>query len=113
MGITMKKSTIAKRILICLILAAVIGSIIYVVFTKNRVNLYDDNRITGNTSGNLLNGGLFCENEGKIYFANPYDGNRLYCMNNDLTSIKKLFDDRVSYINSAEKYIFYTRRNDQ
>lgn len=113
MGITMKKSIIAKRILICLILIAVIGSIIYMVFTKNRVTLYDDSNITGNTSGNLLNGGLFCENEDKIYFANPYDGNRLYCMNNDLTNIKKLFDDRVSYINSAEKYIFYTRRNDQ
>ena len=66
MGITMKKSTIAKRILICLILAAVIGSIIYVVFTKNRVNLYDDNRITGNTSGNLLMEGFSAKMRAKF-----------------------------------------------
>ncbi len=47
----------------------------------------NDNAV-GNTSGNLLNGGLFCEYDGKIYFANPNDYNRLYVMNSDCTDIK-------------------------
>ncbi len=77
------------------------------------MTLYDDESTTGNTSGNLLNGGLFCEYDDLIYFANPYDQNRLYTMKSDLTDVKKLFDDRVSYLNCAGKYLFYTRRNDQ
>ncbi len=34
-------------------------------------------------------------------------------MDSDLSNAKKLIDDRASYINSADSYIFYTRRNDQ
>jgi len=108
----MKKSLIVKRIFISIIIIAATAVIIYLLITKNRIKLYDDNSVTGNTSGNLLNSGLFCENEGKIYFANPYDNNKLYCMDSDLSNIKKLLDDRVSFLNSAGEYIFYTRRND-
>ncbi len=89
------------------------GHCIHHVLYHNGPKFYDDESTTGNTSGNLLNGGLFCENEGKIYFANPYDENKLYSMDDDLSNVKKLVDDRVSYINSAGGYIFYTRRNDQ
>ncbi len=109
----MKTSTIIKRIFIGIIAAAFLGILTYFFITKNRVQFYDDESTTGNTSGNLLNSGLFCENDGKIYFANPYDDNKLYCMNSDLSNPKKLTDDRASYINSAGDYIFYTRRNDQ
>ena len=37
----------------------------------------------GNLAGNLMNGGYFCESDGTIYFANPYDSNRLYSMTTD------------------------------
>ena len=107
----MKK--IFKRIFMGIIAVAAVAFIIYTMVAGNRTKFYDDESTTGNTSGNLLNGGLFCENEGKIYFANPYDENKLYCMDNDLSNAKKLIDDRASYINSAGGYIFYTRRNDQ
>ncbi len=107
----MKK--IFKRIFMGIIAVVVVAAIIYTIVAGNRTKFYDDESTTGNTSGNLLNGGLFCENEGKIYFANPYDENKLYCMDNDLSNAKKLVDDRASYINSAGSYIFYTRRNDQ
>lgn len=109
----MKKNGILKRVFIGIIITAAIVLAVYLLVVKNRVQMYDDNSITGNTSGNLLNGGLFCENEGKIYFANPYDSNKLYSMDNNLENVKKLTDDRVSFLNSAGKYIFYTRRNDQ
>lgn len=107
----MKK--IFKRIFAGIIAVAAIAFITYTMVAGNRTKFYDDAGTTGNTSGNLLNGGLFCENEGKIYFANPYDENKLYCMDSDLSNAEKLIDDRASYINSAGSYIFYTRRNDQ
>ena len=107
----MKK--IFKRIFMGIIASGAVAFIIYTIVTGNRTKFYDDESTIGNTSGNLLNGGLFCENEGKIYFANPYDENKLYCMDSDLSNAKKLIDDRASYINSAGSYIFYTRRNDQ
>ena len=34
-------------------------------------------------------------------------------MNANLTKIQKLYNDKVSYINAAGNYIFYTRRNDK
>lgn len=79
----------------------------------NKVKLYDDESTTGNTSGNLLNGGLFCESDGVIYFSNPYDEGMLYSMNSNLEKVKKLSDDNVSYLNVAGRYIFYTKRNDK
>lgn len=109
----MKTSTIVKRIFIGIIVVTIIAVVSYVFMTRSRIKFYDSESTTGNTSGNLLNSGLFCENEGMIYFANPYDNNKLYSMGSDLSNPKKISDDRASYINSAGDYIFYTRRNDQ
>lgn len=61
----------------------------------------------GNTGGNLYNHGLFCENEGVVYFSNPYDNGSLYSMLPDGTDIKKLVNTNVSYINAAGKYLYY------
>lgn len=61
----------------------------------------------GNTAGNLQNGGLFCENEGKVYFSNPYDSNTLYSMNPDETEIEKLNSMAVKWINAAGKYLYF------
>lgn len=61
----------------------------------------------GNTAGNLNNNGLFCEDEGRVYFANAYDGNTLYAMNPDETQIEKLSDAQVCYLNAAGNYLYY------
>lgn len=47
---------------------------------NSRIHYYSDEYTTGNTSTNLLNGGLFAESGDTIYFANPYDQNSLYSM---------------------------------
>lgn len=99
-----------------LILAAAIVIIVAaaLIFHFNSgVKLYDSDTITGNTSGNLLNGGLFCQSGKTIYFANPYDENTLYSMDADLSHVKKLSKDNVSYLNVAQNYMFYTKRNDK
>ncbi len=67
---------------------------------------------TGSTYGNLYNGGYFCEKDGIIYFANPSDNMALYSMTRTNTELTKLCDDKVSYINTDDHYVYYTRSND-
>lgn len=83
------------------------------IYLSDRVQFYDDPSTTGNTSANLLNGGLFAEAGDTIYFANPYDQNTLYSMDQNLEKVTRLNGDNVSYLNVAAPYIFYTRRNDK
>ena len=66
--------------------------------------------LEGNTGGNLYNGGMFCEKNGTVYFANPNDGYRLYCMSVFGGECMKLCEDSVAYINADDNYIYYTRR---
>lgn len=61
----------------------------------------------GNTAGNIRGEGRFCEYEGKVYFSNPYDGEALYVMNPDGSEMKRLNDNRISYINAGGDYLFY------
>lgn len=67
----------------------------------------NDPSVTGNTAGNLNNKGLFAENNGKVYFANAYDGGCLYSMNADETEFKKLSEAQVNAINTGGDYIYY------
>lgn len=107
----MNKNT---KSIITFILAILVIIAVAVAFRfLNKISLYDDESTTGNTSGNLLNGGLFCESDDTIYFSNPYDEGMLYSMDNDLKNVKQLSQDNVSYLNVAGKYIFYTKRNDK
>ncbi|MGN0316910.1 MAG: DUF5050 domain-containing protein [Lachnospira sp.] len=103
----MKKIIITLSVIIA-ILAISTGIFFYIKANKT---VYNAETATGNTAGNLSNGGLFCEYEDKIYFANPYDSNRLYVMNSDCTDARKLNDDTVASINVCGKYIYYVKNN--
>ena len=61
----------------------------------------------GNTPGNLYNKGVFCENEGKVYFSNAYDAHTLYVMNSDESEIQKISTIGASSINAAGKYVYF------
>lgn len=96
----------AKVILIlsgfALILAGVFGfEILKGYLYKNPEDLQ------GNTTGNLNNGGYFCQVEDKVFFANTYDGGSLYVMNVDESDIKKLSDSIVSSLNADDTYLYY------
>lgn len=83
-----------------------LGAVILVVvgffmWQKTKVQLYDDPNTTGNTAGNLLNGGKFCEADGRIYYADPYDNDSLYVTDDKLQKSTKLHGDTVSYLNVA------------
>lgn len=65
----------------------------------------------GNTAGNLNNKGLFCEDNGVVYFANAYDNGTLYSMNSDESDIKKLSNAQVQSINSGGSYLYFYQTN--
>ena len=67
--------------------------------------------LSGNTAGNLYNMGMFCENDGRIYFSNYLDDGTLYSMSTDLTDYVKINDDCPRYINVDDNYIYYSRMN--
>ncbi len=98
-----------KKIIRIFFLLFFVGIVIASFFT-GRITPNEEGAI-GNTAGNLLNGGRFCEYDGKIYFANPKDRNALYVMDSDMTNMKKLSDDDASYINATTNYLVYVRDN--
>lgn len=103
----MKKKIIIASIVL-LVLIGIIGSVIYHI--QNKVH-YNTGFVSGNSAGNLYNGGLFCENNGIVYFANPDDEYRLYSMDSNGTNLQKLCDDSVSYINVDDHYIYYVQNS--
>lgn len=109
----MKKTNFFSKILTGIITVAIVAVVAFLALNNRKTKLYSDSSTTGNTACNLLNGGLFTQADNVIYFANPNDNNKLYKMNANLTKLQKLYNDKVSYINAAGNYIFYTRRNDK
>ena len=92
-------------LILSVVMILLIASGIYSVLSE-RVP-YNDISVTGNTAGNLNNGGLFAESGGRVYFANAYDGGRMYSMNTDETDLVRLGDSRVSSINVGGNYLYY------
>ncbi len=102
--------TIFKRIIIIVIVVGVFALLCFVQYRKD-LTYYNDEMINGNTIGNLYGNGLFCENDGLVYFVNPNDDNSLYSMATDESNIQKICDDRVYFINADDHYIYYSRDN--
>ena len=100
----------ALKIIIPIVMVLAIAGLVTGNYFSERV-VDNDISTIGNTPGNLYNGGVFCENGDKIFFSNPSDEGCLYSMNKDLTGIKKLSENVVSYINSAGNFIYYTKNN--
>lgn len=105
-----KKTSHTKTIIIwlCLLLIIIAAIVISRVMNSTRTSAPDT---PGNTAGNLYNTGLFCENDGIIYFSNPNDDGALYSMSANITDFEKITDDKALYINVDENYIFYSRMN--
>lgn len=62
----------------------------------------------GNTAGNLVNSGIVCEGNGKIYYYNKSDDKRLYVMNTDGSGKTALGDIRGAIeLNLSGDYIYY------
>lgn len=103
------KSKITKIIVFSVVFILIAGIAVF-NYLSSRV-VYNEDNVTGNTTGNLNNKGLFCEYDGTIYFSNPSDNGCLYSMNLDCTNVRKLNNDSASSINVAGNYIYYIRDN--
>lgn len=106
-----KKTSLLPVILaFVVLLLIVVGFFAYTFLTR----IKDNPRGTvGNTPGNLYNNGIFCENDGMIYFVNSYDNDAIYCMKPDETNIKKLYSTNASFLNAAGKYLYYYKCNEK
>lgn len=98
-----------KNALVVLIPVMIILFIILGSYISKKIKAIPDNPadLAGNTAGNLYNGGTFCEQDGIVYFANPYDGGSIYAMDPDHGNIHKVVTANASFINTAGKYIYY------
>lgn len=95
-----------RRIAIAFILAGMaLTAALVIYFISKQIPMSPSN--SGNTSGNLQNGGLFFEMDGKVYFANSNDSNCLYSMNPDESKPKRITSMGVKYINGAEGYLYF------
>lgn len=99
-----------KKILIFLVIVTAIAIFSLWMYSYNRTYFNEEGEV-GNTPGNIYNGGLFCEQDGKIYFSNDNADGSLYVMNSNCTNIKKVHDDKAAYINADENYLYYVRAN--
>ncbi len=95
------KIILCSAVCVLLITALVISSL----FSK-KVAMNPKGTI-GNSAGNLNNGGLFCEYNGRVYFSNAADQDRLYSMNPDETDIKLLNKVRVRNVLAGGKYLYF------
>lgn len=99
-------TTTKKSIIIVCVVVCVLASLFAVAILTGKIPM-NDAYMVGNTAGNLNNGGLFCESDGKVYFANAYDNNSLYSMNADESEMVKLNGNSVASINAGGDYLYY------
>ena len=103
---TSKTVNRTKPLLLFLTLFMIVAALSIYTALDNRIEKNPTGTI-GNTAGNLNNKGLFCEQNGIVYFANAYDNNSLYVMNTDETDIRKIADVQAQSINAAGNYLYY------
>lgn len=100
----MKKKILIISISVVLVAAIIVGAVV----SKQRKNIPDNPVGTiGNTSGNLNNGGYFCELDGYIYFSNFNDNHYLYKMESNGTNAELVKDVPVSYLNGAGDFLYF------
>jgi len=100
----MKKKVITTVCILCAVLF--IAGLAVFQYLSNRVPQNPSGTV-GNTAGNLYNNGLFCENDGYVYFANAYDSSSLYRMRPDESEMEKLAYTEVTSLNADGKYLYY------
>ncbi len=99
------KGLIAIFLVVCVSMAVVLINYMFLRVPSNPPDT------VGNTAGNLNNHGLFCEQDGRVYFSNPNDNNYIYSMSVSGDDYKMIQASPAEYINVAGKYIYYYQRS--
>lgn len=104
-----KKNKLISIVISFLVFLALIGIAVFV--RKSQRTVPNMEGAEGNTACNLYNGGIFCEDEDRIYFSNLKDGGALYTMSKNLDDFKYLHEDTAGHINVTNAYVVYSRLN--
>ncbi len=106
-----KKKRKAKKILIFIILILAIAAVIAGVILSEALSKVPSNPrgTVGNTGGNIINEGLFCQDGDRVYFANTLDNYFIYSMDLDGNNQKLEMGVPAKYLNSAGKYLYYNQ----
>lgn len=101
---------------VIIIISAAAAFIVLMVLASFFLNLgnqipENDPWLTGSTAGNQYHGGLFCEQNGTVYFSNAYDSGSLYSMQPGQTELQKLNGGEILYINAGGDYLYYYSRS--
>lgn len=96
--------------IIVLVIAIVIAALIILTGALGRIK---DNPpgTRGNTAGNLMNSGMFTEENGTVYFHNYAAGGALCSMTPDERDIKLIVDSNTEYINACGDYLYYYQKD--
>ena len=107
------RQAMKQKIIITLVLILIAGGLTAALLLQrnSEKTKSNDSYVNGNTAGNLYNSGLFCENGGVIFFANPSDSYKLYSRKTDGSDLKKLSNDTATYINADSNYVYYVCNN--
>lgn len=94
---------------LAIILCSVLVLVVTLVILQRILSRVPENDpyTIGNTSGNLQNSGLFCEDNGIVYFSNVCDNRYLYSMKPDGSDLKCILKAPVSCINAAGDYLYF------
>ena len=94
-----------KFIIGFVLMLAVLAGALVAYFISKQIPMDPAN--TGNTSGNLQNGGLFFEMDGKVFFSNASDHNCLYSMDVDESHPKRITTMGAKYISGADGFLYF------
>ena len=98
------------RVLLTLTILTVVAAAGIYYYNLDRTYYNSDDEI-GNTAGNIYNGGLFCQQDDKIYFSNSNANGKLFVTNDTLSSFNQVSKDKAIYINADDDYIYYIEAN--
>ena len=110
----MKKISTRSIILAIIFFVVAIFAAVYTLLNNTRAVKLPENPAgtIGNTAGNINNGGLFCESDGKVFFSNSFDNDTLYVMNSDESEITRISGAVISNILAGGDYIYYFQRSE-
>ncbi|MCR4895322.1 MAG: DUF5050 domain-containing protein [Lachnospiraceae bacterium] len=108
------KTTLSKtqKVILSIVIVLVLAvGVLTTIFSHRAESVpHNPDGTVGNLAGNINNGGLFAECDGKVYFANSFAGDSLYSMNVDETEMTKVSDAQAVNILAAGNYIYYFQK---
>ncbi|MFZ5988087.1 MAG: DUF5050 domain-containing protein [Bacillota bacterium] len=69
--------------------------------------------LTGNSPGNIINGGLAASQGFWIYYSSVLQGHKLYKIKADGSEKHKLYDDAAWYINVSGNWVYFSNASDE